>query len=168
MLLMPSRFYKPSPDSEPGHSDERRVMANEEKKPPPNLAANLAAAVAHTPPPVGDANSANLSQGRDQHVRTRAAHRARGRASRPVSDRYRILEKLGQGGAGVVYKAIDRSLNRQLALKTLRDELAEDRGMLDRFVHEAQVVAQLSHPAIIPVHDPVSYTHLTLPTICSV
>ena len=102
---------------------------------------------------VADANSANPPQGRDQHVRTRAAHRARGRASRPVSDRYRILEKLGQGGAGVVYKAIDRSLNRQLALKTLRDELAEDRGMLDRFVHEAQVVAQLSHPAIIPVHD---------------
>ncbi len=86
-------------------------------------------------------------------VRTRTAYRARSRASRPVSDRYRVLDEIGKGGAGIVYRALDRSLNRELALKTLRDELADDRGMLDRFVQEAQVVAQLAHPAIIPIHD---------------
>ncbi len=120
----------------------------------PNLAANLAAAVAQGPPLDGDSEGeVSQTHEADRRVRIRAAHRSRSRASRPVSDRYRILDKLGQGGAGVVYKAIDRSLNRELALKTLRDELVQDRGMLDRFVHEAQVVAQLAHPAIVPVHD---------------
>jgi len=153
MRAMPSRYHKPGPSLPPiDPNDERRVVSSRPKKATPNLAANLAAAVSDAVPAPEEEDS-NQAFVRDRKVRVRAAHRARSRASRPVSDRYRILEKLGQGGAGVVYKAVDRSLNRVLALKTLRDELAEDRGMLDRFVHEAQVVAQLAHPAIVPVHD---------------
>ena len=129
------------------------MVAARPKPSMPNLAANLAAAIEEAAPPPAEEDDSSQVFTPDRRVRIRAAHRARSRASRPVSDRYRILDKLGQGGAGVVYKAIDRSLNRELALKTLRDELAEDRGMLDRFVHEAQVVAQLAHPAIVPVHD---------------
>jgi len=146
-LTSPGGTSPPTPPNE-DPKGERQVVSPDRSQ-PTNLAAAYSGAGGRTK------SDGEVSQVfvRDRKVRTRAAHRARSRASRPVSDRYRIIEKLGQGGAGIVYKAIDRSLNRELALKTLRDELADDRGMLDRFVHEAQVVAQLAHPAIVPVHD---------------
>jgi Serine/threonine protein kinase len=67
--------------------------------------------------------------------------------------RYENLGPLAKGGAGVIYRVHDRILNRVVVMKTLRPEYATNNGMITRFLHEAQVVAQLQHPAIVPVHD---------------
>jgi serine/threonine-protein kinase len=72
---------------------------------------------------------------------------------RPEEGRYEALGQLGVGGAGEVLQLHDRALNRVVAAKVLHDHLASDPGMNARFLAEAQVVAQLEHPAIVPVHD---------------
>jgi hypothetical protein len=64
-----------------------------------------------------------------------------------------ILECLGRGGMGVVYKARQKTLNRLVALKLLAPERAGDPGFADRFAKEAQALAALNHPNIVAVHD---------------
>ena len=66
---------------------------------------------------------------------------------------YRIVEKLGEGGLGVVYKAEYTKLNRQVALKYLAQHLLDDEEAKERFLREAQAAAALHHPNICPVYE---------------
>ena len=70
-----------------------------------------------------------------------------------LDNRYEILERIGTGGMAVVYKAKCHRLNRLVAVKILKDDLAQDEDFRRRFNAESQAVAQLSHPNIVSVYD---------------
>ncbi len=72
---------------------------------------------------------------------------------RTLDDRYEILEKIGSGGMAVVFKALDHRLNRFVAIKILKADLAQDPDLRRRFHAESQAVAMLSHPNIVSVYD---------------
>ena len=70
-----------------------------------------------------------------------------------VLNRYELLENIGEGGMGIVYKAKCHLLNRFVAVKTLKAELSNDEAFVARFKREAKSAASLSHPNIVNVHD---------------
>src|SRR3954454_5756047 len=71
----------------------------------------------------------------------------------PQFPQLEILECLGRGGMGVVYKARQKSLDRLVALKLLAPERVTDGAFEQRFVHEAQALAALNHPSIVTVYE---------------
>jgi len=70
-----------------------------------------------------------------------------------LGDRYRLGERIAGGGMGSVYRAVDESLGRQVAVKVLRRELAAEPAYLERFRREARASAALSHPGVAGVYD---------------
>lgn len=104
-----------------------------------------------TPPPLSETRLEGHSGLRP--VSTRHDREIRAIAERPPFRRYHDLSSIARGGCGEVRRMVDRTLNRVVAVKILREDLARDPGMVRRFMHEAQVIAQLDHPAIVPVHE---------------
>ena len=70
-----------------------------------------------------------------------------------LAGRYELIEKIGEGGMAVVYKAKDRLLNRYVAIKILRPEFTQDEQFLDSFKRESQAAAGLQHPNIVSIYD---------------
>ncbi|MEM6672246.1 MAG: SUMF1/EgtB/PvdO family nonheme iron enzyme [Planctomycetota bacterium] len=103
-----------------------------------------------TPRPVSDgAHAARVIEALARHA--------------PDASRYRVLERIGAGGQGAVYRVRDEALRRDLAMKVVRDDPAfesngrtspyVDSRSLSRFLEEAQITGQLEHPGIVPVHE---------------
>ena len=70
-----------------------------------------------------------------------------------LGHRYEILSLLGEGGMGAVYKAMDRELNRPVALKVIRPELAQNKGIIERFKQELLLARQVTHRNVIRIYD---------------
>jgi TolB-like protein/Tfp pilus assembly protein PilF len=67
--------------------------------------------------------------------------------------RYQIVEEIGRGGMGIVYKALDRELDRVVALKIIRPELGHDPEIVDQFKQELRLASEISHENVIRIHD---------------
>jgi serine/threonine-protein kinase len=66
---------------------------------------------------------------------------------------YRVLDEVSRGGMGIVYRAVDLTLNREVALKVLPPELVSDPERKRRFIQEAQAAAALQHPHVAVIHE---------------
>ena len=70
-----------------------------------------------------------------------------------IGNRYEVITKIGCGGMATVYKARDNVLNRNVAIKVLREEFTTDEEFIKRFNIEAQAAASLTHPNIVSIYD---------------
>ncbi len=87
-----------------------------------------------------------------------SVHTGANLAAKPVArpkniGRYKIIDELGRGAMAYVYKAYDPEIDRFLAVKVLREELANDEDYRKGFIHEAKLAGQLAHPGIVTVYD---------------
>ena len=96
-----------------------------------------------------DSRSGNISEYGRAKLKTSKAVSKRGLKSAPVIPGYEIVELLGEGGMGVVYKARQKSLDRMVALKILPQRAAKEKAFIERFIREARTVARLNHENII-------------------
>src|SRR5262249_1342322 len=71
----------------------------------------------------------------------------------PDTERYVFGEEIAHGGMGVILRGYDKMLGRPLALKLLRADLADQPGLVRRFLDEAQITGQLQHPGVVPIHE---------------
>lgn len=81
---------------------------------------------------------------------------------------YQVLRSIGKGGMGEVFLAYDTSCGRRLALKKIRPDLLEHKQLHNRFIKEARITSQLTHPAIIPIytiHSETEQTYYTMPYV---
>ena len=72
--------------------------------------------------------------------------------ARALADEYEIAEELGRGGMAIVYRAVERALDREVAIKVLPFTFAFDADFVERFQREARTAARLEHPHIIPIY----------------
>src|SRR3954469_17522445 len=84
---------------------------------------------------------------------TAADDELRAHVERALTAHYELDREIGRGGMGIVYKAKDRRLKRQVAVKLLPPELAFRSEIRSRFLKEAETAAQLSHPNIVPIYS---------------
>src|SRR4051794_17551492 len=70
-----------------------------------------------------------------------------------VDDRYEVTARIARGGMATVYRAVDRRLERTVAVKVMHPPLAESPDFVARFRREARAAARLSHPGVVAVHD---------------
>ena len=70
-------------------------------------------------------------------------------SSKVLAGRYELLEKIGDGGMAVVYRAMDKLLNRYVAIKILKPQFTEDEKFIDNFRKESHAAASLTHPNIV-------------------
>ena len=68
-------------------------------------------------------------------------------------ERYKIIKRIGEGGMATVYEAFDTKANRIVAIKVLKDEIANDSQSVKRFINESKAVAMMSHPNIVRIYD---------------
>jgi serine/threonine-protein kinase len=116
---------------------------------------------ADEPDPFADLNAAGALRAAFQTLEPpiasgRASAAETAAASAPSSPERRGYERdreIARGGMGVIVKAFDRELTRDVALKVLRDELGSDAKLVRRFVEEARITARLDHPGIVPVYQ---------------
>jgi serine/threonine-protein kinase len=72
---------------------------------------------------------------------------------RSIGGRYRLIAPLGEGGMATLWRAVDEQLDREVAVKLLREQFGSDSGFAARFRQEARSAGSLSHPNIVPVYD---------------
>ena len=72
---------------------------------------------------------------------------------RILANRYELIQKIGTGGMAVVYQAYDTALDRQVAVKLLRDEYVDNPDFIKQFQREAKAVAKLNHQNIVNIYD---------------
>jgi serine/threonine-protein kinase len=91
--------------------------------------------------------------GADLRAASAEASRSGGFVHRVIADRYKLVDLVGEGGMGAVYRAEHIRMGKVLALKILRGDFAAEQGAVERFLSEARIVSKLSHPHTIAVFD---------------